>query len=428
MDEIEAPGNDRGTVHIPDAEKVGAGRLALILSNTVVCAPNLLLATQFAHETSFDRIVPAVWTGGLCLAGMGAATAWVGARAGLSTSMILQYPFGLRGGKIVNGVLLVSLLGLYAVTAALFGNALSGTIATLTGAQLPSWPFTLLGSALMIAVIIFGFRSLRFLASIAVPLLGLLILSLLYRALSGPLSAPLPAAPPPGGLDAQTVLSATIGSYILGIIVMPDMIRYTRTPRGGVFASAFALAVALPLFLSVGAYLALRSGGGTLPQVLTILGLGAPALLVLTMVSWTNNANNLYSGSLVFETILPGVAKWRLVVIAGSVGTAIAMLPVIGNYVPFLATISVLLPPLAGIYVSDYWFARHGRYDPADLGGAKHIDMSAFAVWAVAAAVGAAAANGISPSSGVPGLDALIAGFLLHAGTARVLRRGAVRS
>jgi len=216
-------------------------------------------------------------------------------------------------------------------------------------------------------------------------------------------------------MSGRDIVSAVIGSYILGVIVMPDMIRFTRTAAGGVLAAVFALAVALPLFLWAGMVIAAGAGASDLSRLVLVLGLGAPALLALTLVSWTNNANNLYSASLVFAAIAPGIAKWKLGVVAGTVGTLLALLPVVAHYLPFLAVISVMLPPLAGIYVSDYCLVRAGRYDLADIGAAGRIDYGNLLIWVVSAGLGALTATGVARLSGLPGLDAMAAGFLLHA-------------
>jgi cytosine permease len=418
VDDFAALTGDHAHQPVPVEDRIGGARLALILANTVVCVPNLLLAAQVAGRARLGHALPSLWIGGAALGLMGAATAVVGARANLSTSMILQFPFGRSGGRLVNIVLLLSILGLYSVTAAVFGGALAGAVDRTLGLSLPAFPFTVLGSALMVLATIYGFRTIRWLAAGAVPVLLLLLGAMLLavhagvRAPAGGLSGGGLAGGPMSGRD---IVSAVIGSYILGVIVMPDMIRFTRTAAGGVLAAVFALAVALPLFLWAAMFIAAAAGTADLSSLVLVLGLGAPALLALTLVSWTNNANNLYSASLVFAAIVPRIAKWKLGVAAGTVGTLLALLPVVAHYLPFLAAISVLLPPLAGIYVSDFVFIRGGRYDLADIGASGRIDYGNLLIWMLAAGVGALTATGVARLTGLPGLDALLAGFLIHA-------------
>ncbi len=193
MENFEALTSDHAHQPVPAEDRVGGARLALILSNTVVCVPNLLLAAQVSAGASLSRALPSLWIGGAALGLMGAATALVGARANLSTSMILQFPFGRGGGRIVNSLLLLSILGLYSVTAAVFGGALAGAVGRTFGLSLPSFPFTIIGSALMVLAAIFGFRTIRVLASIAVPVLLALLAALL-------LAAHASGHPPVGGL------------------------------------------------------------------------------------------------------------------------------------------------------------------------------------------------------------------------------------
>jgi cytosine permease len=162
-------------------------------------------------------------------------------------------------------------------------------------------------------------------------------------------------------MSAEMAISVVIGSYIIGIVVLPDMMRYARSAGHAILAAVFSLMVALPLVLSAAAFITAAGGPKDLVQLVLALGLGAIALIVLTFASWTNNANNLYSSSLVFAAIIPSIPKWKLVVVAGILGPVLALLPVLDYYLPFLLAVSILFPPLVGIYASDFFFCARAE-------------------------------------------------------------------
>jgi cytosine permease len=411
---LERISGDHARAPVPAADQIPGVRMALLISNTVVCVPNFLIGTQIVAAAGMSHSLVAFFVGGLILALMTSVTAVVGARANLSTSMIIQFPFGQRGGRLVNLVLLATILGNYAVIAALFGRTLADALHATSGLDIPTWACTVFGSVAMVIVIIFGFRSLKTLAAVAVPALVLLIAMLLYSSFARSGSGELLNSGQPK-IGTSAAISAVIGSYVIGAVVLPDMMRYVKSSAQGVLATSFSMALALPIFLSATALIAAATGAGNPTDAVLTLGLGTLALLILTFTSWTNNANNLYSSALIFAAVVPSLPQWRLVLIAGALGTILALLPVIGLYIAFLQTISILLPPLAGIYVADFFLARAQVYRLADLGPKDRIDFLTLGVWAAAAAIGGLAAAGVLHLTSVPGVDSMLIAFALQA-------------
>lgn len=395
--------------------------MTLIVANTVICVPNMLVGSQVAAGTGMSGALTSFFIGGALLAIMASVTAAVGARANLSTSMIMQFPFGQRGARVVNIVLLGSILFVYAVIAAVFGRAFHAAIHSMTGIRVNIGVCTAVGSALMILVIIFGFRSLKTLAAIVVPLLVALVATMLGRAFQvHGMSLPSHGLHP---MSERSAISAVIGSYIIGVVVLPDMMRYVKSAGGGMFSAAFSMSIALPLFLSAAGIVSVDAAHRGLVALIMVLGLGIPALMVLTFASWTNNANNLYSSSLVFAALTPRVPKWKLTVAAGVIGTIMALMPVLDYYINFLLAISIVLPPLAGIYASDFLLHRRRGYALEDLGAAHRIDYTALLIWASSIALGFASSRGAIRLTSVPGADAMLAAFVLHGLASRLLTR-----
>ena len=91
-----------------------------------------------------------------------------------------------------------------------------------------------------------------------------------------------------------------------------------------------------------------------LTGILLTLGLGIPAIIVLTLAQWTTNTNNLYSAGLGFSVVFKRVPKSVITIIAGLIATALACFGIYDRFMTFLTYITMLVAPLGGIYTAEY--------------------------------------------------------------------------
>ena len=111
-------------------------------------------------------------------------TMTIGATSRLSTYMLVQFPFGRLGGRIVSFLLSITLFGWFGVTLMLFAQACRQTVIEIFGVDWQLASFTLAGSVLMVGTTIFGFRAIERLARVAVPLLAVLLIVGVYQVLT----------------------------------------------------------------------------------------------------------------------------------------------------------------------------------------------------------------------------------------------------
>ncbi len=404
---------DYSRTPVPPHMKVGGLRVAAIIVGIVITVPILVVGAEVSIGLGLAGAIQAFFHGGLILAALGCLTAVVGAKANLSTYVILQFPFGQLGGKIVNLVLASTVLGWYAVTADIFGEAVNGVIFSATGADISVAACTLAGSMLMILTTVFGFKALDRLALVAVPLLVLLLGSMAVYAFNLKGWDDLIASPA-GTMTSSTAMSVIIGGYIVGIVLMPDLTRYAKTAGHGAMASVLSMLVALPLVLLASAIACVATGEKNLVALMIGLGIGLPAMVMLTFATWTSNAVNLYSSSLVLAAIVPRIDKWKLVILAGIAGTIAAVFSFATYFIPFLITIGVMLPPVAGIYIADFFAIRRQRYDLDRLGSTTRIDVSAMTAWIAGSVTGLLTAKGVITMTGISGCDSLIVASVVY--------------
>ena len=412
MPSLDRLTDDHARSPVPHGEGVSGWRVAMVIVGFAITLPLMLTGSHMGLALGVGNAMQAFFVGGLILMAMGSLTAMVAADARLSTYKILEFSFGRIGAKLVSALLALTLFGWYGVTAALFGDALRAAVLDIHGVEMSTVACIVTGSALMVAVTVFGFRALDLLSVIAVPLLVMFLLVLVVRSI-GDIDGK--SGPGPADIDMGVSVSMVVGTYIVGVVLVPDLCRYARSVRQGVLAVVVALGIGLPFVLGASAVPSVAANEDDLVAIMVKLGLGVPALFVVVFATWTSNANNLYSTSLGLATVFECVAKWKITVAAGVVGTLVATAGVTDYFMPFLLTLGVAIPPVAGIYLVDYFFVRgRGVYAGTRTAEPTPVNAAAFAGWLLATATGAATASGWFALTRIPACDSLLAAAFLY--------------
>ena len=93
-------------------------------------------------------------------------------------------------------------------------------------------------------------------------------------------------------------------------------------------------------------------------------GFGVIALFVLVFATWTTNVINIYSTALAVRASVP-IGSYRSVVVAtGIVGTIAALGGISDHLIDFLVVMGLLVPPIAGVYLADFFYFRRQDFSP----------------------------------------------------------------
>ena len=154
-----------------------------------------------------------------------------------------------------------------------------------------------------------------------------------------------------------------------------------------------------------------------------LVGFGGIALAVLVFATWTTNVINLYSTALAARASIP-LGRYRLVVVlCGVVGTAAALVGIADRLIDFLVVLGLLVPPIAGVYLCDFFFLGRTDFSPERLE-----NRSAFKINAVIAGIGSGVVatwmyfSGYSLTSIAP-LDSLLIAVVVYLGLEMINRR-----
>ena len=399
---------------LPEEHTVPGWRVALIVASFTFALPGFLNCAQTALALGFWPAVGAAALAGLILCGGACLTAVISVRTRLTTYLLVQRSFGVRGAALVNLVIAVIHFCWFGVNVSFFGDAMVAAAGGGYGIKGDFATFVMIGSALITVSTIFGFRTLDRLAMVAVPLVGVVLVVICLTVLPHHPLELSPAAHPPVPMSFGIALSALVGGNMLTVATMPDLSRYIRSERGALTGMALIFPIAAPLLMIVSALIALATGQTDIMKLVVALGFGVPALVLLVLSVWTINALNLYSAGLSAAATFPRVPQWALTVIGGMAGCALAIAGIITTFIPFLVTLGLIIPPIAAVYVID-GLRTFAHQDPAfDAAAVPAFRWEAIAVWLGSLAITMPATAWGYTLTTVPALDASILAALAY--------------
>lgn len=352
---------------VDPAEAVSGLQIGIVLIGISITLPLMYSAGELAQGIGFRSAVVATLSGALVLSLMSIPAAIVGVKTRLSSYMIIEHTFGYAGAKLINFGFGVFLLGWYAVTAELFGRTLFLGVNELASLSIPEWAYTLFSSALVTVTTIYGFKAIDRLALVAVPFLLLALLGVVVLSLREISVAELLQTSGSGDISMPTAISAVVGAAIVGVVLTPDLTRYARNTRDCLTASFLGQGGGMTIAYIVGMIPVLVWDELEPMTYMVLMGFGGLALAVLIFATWTTNVINLYSTALASRASIPLGDYRRVVVIMGVIGTAAAILGISENLIDFLIVMGLLVPPIAGVYLADFFIFKRRDFSAAHL-------------------------------------------------------------
>lgn len=350
---------------IPQEQRQNWWSIASIWLGSMICIPALMVGGYLAQGFSIGGIALA------CLLGFGIIVAYMcfqGMQAcdtGLPTVSMAAASLGVAGSRYLISLLLgIVCIGWFGVQAGVCGISFSAMFAAITGIDIPVWASTIVSGVLMFLTAMYGYKAVKYLNYIAVPLLvlviGYVIISALFIRNGVPaVAAHIPAQP----MSLVAGINLAVAAFAVGGVISGDYSRYAKNRADVIKSSVIGL---LPVgigMLLVGAVSSIVAGEYDITKVLSNLGLPAIGLVALILAAWTTNTTNAYSGGLAISNFLGLTeAKFKLTTgIAGTIGTVLAALGILDRFTAFLGIITAFVPPIAGVIIANYWIIGKGK-------------------------------------------------------------------
>ena len=318
----------------------------------------MFMGVALSQGMAFWTAIAAVAIGSIILGVLAIGTTYIGAKAGLSTGMISRISFGKKGASLMGAIMGISSLGWFGVQIGFFAENIGSAISQLTSTTVPSWLLSLIGGGLMMLSAFWGYQAIEKLCTYSVPLLAALIIIATIMSINKNGASGLAIPPQASTISFGLAVSLVIGVYMVGVVMAPDVARWAQNPKQAMIAGFVGFTIGNSFMIIISLILVKVMKTADLTAVFFALGLGIPSILVLTLAQWTTNTNNLYSASLDFSIVFKRVNPKVITVICGSLGILMAMFGIYGMFENFLSIVTVLVSPIAGIYMIDYFLYK----------------------------------------------------------------------
>ena len=304
----------------------------------------------------------------------------------------------------------ISLFGWIAVTANMFGHSVHDLLAQ-HGLEVPLALLVAAGCVIFVASTAFGFAVLGKNCPVAVPVIALVLCYILYVATHTEVAVPAAIVEMNTGVAVSTV----VGTIIVLVATLPDFGSFVHNRKHALIAAGVTFLVAYPLLYWAGATPSAISGQGSLLGAMAVFGAVLPAALLLIFACVTGNAGNMFRGHAGgFHTAYPlsQMADYR------GAGYPFRHRRQYGYYgvvysvsaVPGIAT-----PPVAGIYIADFFLYRRNGYQESVLARESQIKVLTFAAWIIGAAVGFMTVKGLFTLTTIPSVDSILVACIAYA-------------
>lgn len=384
-------------------------RIAMILLGIAV-TPVLLSSSSLGNQLSGSQLITVVALGGIILTLLAAITICVGEKARLPTYGIVKYAFGEKGAVAINILMAVSLFGWIAVTANMFGHSVHDLLAE-HGLDVPVPLLVTLGCGVFVASTAFGFAVLGKIAQVAVPVIALVLVYILYVAMHGHA----PVAESFSQMNTGVAVSTVVGTIIVLVATLPDFGSFVHNRKHALIAAAAAFLVAYPLLYWAGAMPSALSGQGSLLGAMAVFGAVLPAAMLLIFACITGNAGNMFQGTLVVSTLLTRFPKWQITLALGVLAAIIGSMDIMAWFIPFLLFLGIATPPVAGIYIADFFLYRRNGYQAEVLTREPQIKLLTFVAWLLGSAVGFMTVKGMMTLTTIPSVDSILVACVCYA-------------
>ena len=406
---------------VPEMKQKAWYNVGLVFGGIAACLACLMVGGIVGSMLSLGPAAIAIIFGCLITTVIGSICAVVGSRLNLSTAMITRFAFGDWGVYVVAFILALGSYGWFAVQLGMFGETVRASMGIMTGVTpgtVGLYLAIIIGGLLMISSAFLGYRALAWLSYIAVvPIVLLMIASVVIVLGTHPWSellAHAPATPMP----MMVVIGIIGGGFMVGAVITPDVTRYAKSAGhsvGGVILGFFVFQVVI---MYMGAILGHAVGEWDIIKVMLGLGWGLIAMLVLVLAQWTTNDNNLYSAALAFAVVFRRWPKWVITLSVGGIGIILALLGMYGALVNWLYIICILIPPIAGVYIADYFITNHDFYKYENLPKTSKARWLMLAAWIIASFIAyctTSAPTGLAlfKITTIPAIDSFLIAFVL---------------
>lgn len=355
--------NDYEFSPVPDEKKNSWKSQVFVWLGVGFCLTAFTLGGQIALGLGFWPTVVAVLIGGVILTIIAALCGAIGVQSGLSSTVSSRFTFGKYGAMVFGIIVALCNMGWFGYQCTFFGSSIASMFKMAAGMEVNTTVCIIIGGLLMMITAIVGYKGIKMLSQVGVPLLFALVIAGITMTFVKVPAADIFGAVPAAPISFATAVSLMVGSFIVGVSIVQDFTRYSKTVKDSTVGVTLGFTIGYPAVVICGAVFACAFQTNDLTDVLiNILGFGYIAAFIIVVATWTTNDNNLYQSTLGLTNTFHGLLKlprWIVTAICGIFATILGAIGMIDWLVPFLSLLCVLIPPIAGAMLADFYILKN---------------------------------------------------------------------
>lgn len=360
--------NDYEFSPVPDSEKNTWQSQVFVWLGVGFCLTAFSLGGQIALGLGFWPTVLAVFIGGLILSVIGSLVGVIGVKSGLSSTVSARFTFGVYGAIAFGIINALCNFGWFGYQCTFFGSSITSMFKLAFNMEVNLRLCIIVGGLLMMITAIVGYKGIKKLSQIGVPLLFILIFLGVIRTFRTVPAQEIFHAKPQIPMTFSLAVSLMVGSFIVGVSIVQDFTRYSKTVKDSSIGVFLGFTVGYPAVVICGAIFASAFQSNDLTNTLIhVLDFGIFAAIIIIIATWTTNDNNLYQSVLGLTNAFHGkihLPRWAITAVCGLIATALGAIGVIEWLLPFLNILSVVVPPITGAMLADFYLLKNAdRYD-----------------------------------------------------------------
>ena len=291
---LEEQFNDYESTPVPEKARQTWFQQGMVWLGSGFGLSGLATGGLLADGLSFKDMVLVSVLGSIVVFILGTLIALVSSHLHLSTSYTSRLSFGRNGAKILGTILCIFNFGWFAFQADLFGNTVTSIIRQVWGMDTPTVLFTILGGLAMSITAIFGFKAIKMLSEVGLPLIALMCIAAVWKTLTMvPGSEIISAGPVGNPITIASGVSIVVGSYAAGIAIIGDFSRFSKSTKDCIMGASLGYVWGFIPILVCGAFFTYAFKNWNIVEVMIeSLGMGVFGAVVLIIGQWTTNDNN----------------------------------------------------------------------------------------------------------------------------------------
>lgn len=328
----------------------------------------LMIGSTLMGGFGLKGMIPVILFTFVCLTWVGnAINGYMGAKIGLSSSVIARQCFGDKQAKFIIALVIgVVSMGWWAVQTSVTGNAFCAILGIDYVNDKLAWGIATIVAGVVFAIpSIIGYSTMKWTDYFAVPGGILLCIVGIYLALKNVGWSTIISYEGDGSISFAAGVTMILGMNVSQFVISADYTRYAK-PRwkDNILIPLGIVAIGIPL-LVIGGIMGAGNGTADIVAIMENLGFPVWGFVVLWLAAWTSQLVNNYTMGLSFSNML-NIKTNRGRAVITAVGTALSLflcfIGILDNLQKLLNLAALLYPAIAGVMFVDF-FMRKGKWE-----------------------------------------------------------------